>query len=1474
MNKRKKEGFVLCLALILFAITFVLALPAESVYVNPISVNQTRGDNFTINVDINTTHEVYAADITLYFNNSILNAAQINEGNFLNSDGADTYCVNSLDNSIGIINFSCSRVGDIPGISGNGTLFSVDFTALSFGLSNLSLQNIIFVDENLDEVIGISIVNGSVNITNPNNIPTLYSITITPETVKGGGNIVVSANNADDLDNDTLSVYCSTNSTPSISNNSCSASGFALPYNINCSGTALTGDTNHTIYCRLYDGKDYSEAKSNNYTDDSTPPAISIQKPENMSYAVNSLSINITSDDSQACWYNFNSAENISLINSSVTNWFSSANISFQERRNTLQIYCNDSVGNENNITLIFNVDTIKPSISIDSPLAVTYNAYSINLNWTYSDLSPLSWAGYSLNGNPNVSLLTYEQDNENSYSCSGDFNSSYPCSSAVDENWNSYAEINVASYLVEYENNIYENFTVPSGTTSANWTFKFDYLNLSSNYKSINDYFKVYYWDYNQSNWLEIFTNVENQSGSYNVSIPADGLNQSQLKIKTVLKSYWDNKEPSNLNDDIYYFYRYYEGKVIWFGIFNRIITASEGLNTLTVYANDSVGNMNSRTIEFTVNTSSSGSPAGGGGGGGGGGSSTPTYNLGNLNENEEKTAYVEAGSIILFNLTKGDRIFQHWIKLTGMTANSVNFIIYSPPLYSSLNTGEIKNYDLDESEGNDISITLNKLQGGMVNLTVKNLLIASSPAEEKPSPEKNETGGRVPTTTGQTISPLAEKSNKKIFIISLLVVLMAVISSIVLLRKKNAFPRKRRRFVFLFILAFAFMLLLIPFSSASSTITSCMELNKTGEIYYLNADILNSSVAVCMDVTAENVILDCQGNKIGGKDNLYSIGIYSNRFNTTIKNCVLTRWYDGIDFDYPIDDLGNPNPDGILKSTITNVISQNNLNYGIWLYSSLADTDVIFDNLILNDNYEGLVIAGASDNIFTNITTRNNVYGIVLSNGANNNILVNITAKNNVYGIELYGFPVENNIIRDSIIEGNDYGIYFYEADISSMLVYNNFFNNTNNVHFDSLSTVSSFWNTTKTAGINILNKSYIGGNVWLKPDETGFSQNITACNPGSDGFCSNSFTLSAGNIDYLPLHVNDTKFPLITINSPANAVYNNLTQLINITSFDVYLNSVWFSNGTYTETYNKTPIYRNFSEGLNTLTVYANDTSGNTNSTSVSFTIDTISPSVYLQAPLTNLSNQNMTVIFIYNVTDVSNIKSCSLYINDILNQTNKTEITKGANQSFMVNLTRGNYNWSVNCVDAANNIGVSTKIIFELQLICSDGTLYDSCSADQPAYCDNGILINRCDICSCGSGYLCKTDLTCESQGGGGGSSSGGCLTDWTCTGWNNCANSIQIRTCSKLDSNCYANPTSKPSESQSCTMPQTPSEENQEQGTSGENQNGITGQVIRNQKGNLNLIIPLVIFIWIGLTSLIIHFMVKTHIKNKKNFGFR
>ncbi|MGB9693666.1 MAG: hypothetical protein ACPLYF_02365, partial [Fervidobacterium sp.] len=84
-----------------------------------------------------------------------------------------------------------------------------------------------------------------------------------------------------------------------------------------------------------------------------------------------------------------------------------------------------------------------------------------------------------------------------------------------------------------------------------------------------------------------------------------------------------------------------------------------------------------------------------------------------------------------------------------------------------------------------------------------------------------------------------------------------------------------------------FFFLFLSLSIVNAQEyNISDCSELNVTEATYYLTQDIINSNVPTCMNITANNVALDCQGHTIDGVDASDTYGIYISRSASTTTN------------------------------------------------------------------------------------------------------------------------------------------------------------------------------------------------------------------------------------------------------------------------------------------------------------------------------------------------------------------------------------------------------------------------------------------------------------------------------------------------------------------------------------------------------------------------------------------------------------
>jgi len=180
------------------------------------------------------------------------------------------------------------------------------------------------------------------------------------------------------------------------------------------------------------------------------------------------------------------------------------------------------------------------------------------------------------------------------------------------------------------------------------------------------------------------------------------------------------------------------------------------------------------------------------------------------------------------------------------------------------------------------------------------------------------------------------------------------------------------------------------------------------------------------------------------------------------------------------------------------------------------------------------------------------------------------------------------------------------------------------------------------------------------------------------------------SAGNVVATSVTFTiDTAAPTMEILSPINTIYNNATQLLELTATDnIEIDTIWYNwegtNVTYTSALDIT-----FNEGLNTIYVWANDSAGNVVATSVTFTIDTAAPTVEILSPINTIYN-NATQLLELTATD--NIEIDTIWYNwEGTNVTYTTTLDITFNEG-----TNTIYVWAN---DSAGNVGV-TSITFTI------------------------------------------------------------------------------------------------------------------------------------------------------------------------------
>jgi len=290
-------------------------------------------------------------------------------------------------------------------------------------------------------------------------------------------------------------------------------------------------------------------------------------------------------------------------------------------------------------------------------------------------------------------------------------------------------------------------------------------------------------------------------------------------------------------------------------------------------------------------------------------------------------------------------------------------------------------------------------------------------------------------------------------------------------------------------------------------------------GEYHLLN-DVTNCSTD-CIVIAGSNIILEGGGHKISGTgyvppsnsnpggadprplakgirigvtqpvsnvvirnitvDN-FGLGVYANRVNGgVIEGCEFSNGFIGTIFDY--------------TTNLTIRDSQYTDNYEVGIDSEYYSQNCYFDD---------------------NRVYRNGI-GVSLHESSGHQTVSNNTITDNYYGICTW-FPVDGmkssqNTIVNNFIEGNGVGI----DGAKEYVIVNNYLNNTKNIDHVLF---PNRWNTTPTAGVNVVKGPNLGGNYWAYPNGTGFSQ-VVADND-HDGFSDAANIIAAQNTDYYPLHL----------------------------------------------------------------------------------------------------------------------------------------------------------------------------------------------------------------------------------------------------------------------------------------------------------------------------------------------------------------
>ena len=124
------------------------------------------GERFTLDVRVDPCGaEVYGAQYTLTFDPAILQVVSQTAGDFLTQDGASSIeVVNTINNTLGKLEYGETRMGVENGVTVAGTLARVTFEAVRTGSTSLTLSNVLLSDPSAQPIAGVVLNDGAVNV--------------------------------------------------------------------------------------------------------------------------------------------------------------------------------------------------------------------------------------------------------------------------------------------------------------------------------------------------------------------------------------------------------------------------------------------------------------------------------------------------------------------------------------------------------------------------------------------------------------------------------------------------------------------------------------------------------------------------------------------------------------------------------------------------------------------------------------------------------------------------------------------------------------------------------------------------------------------------------------------------------------------------------------------------------------------------------------------------------------------------------------------------------------------------------------------------------------------------------------------------------------------------------------------------------------------------------------------------------------
>jgi hypothetical protein len=134
------------------------AASSTTVSVSPSTITASVGQNFTVNVTVSNVYDLYGWQFRLNWTAGLIEVVKVTEGPFLRLGGS-TYFYWDINATAGRMVADCTLLGNVPGVSGSGTLATITFNVKGVGQSPLTLWDVVLLNS-FEQSITCQVVSG------------------------------------------------------------------------------------------------------------------------------------------------------------------------------------------------------------------------------------------------------------------------------------------------------------------------------------------------------------------------------------------------------------------------------------------------------------------------------------------------------------------------------------------------------------------------------------------------------------------------------------------------------------------------------------------------------------------------------------------------------------------------------------------------------------------------------------------------------------------------------------------------------------------------------------------------------------------------------------------------------------------------------------------------------------------------------------------------------------------------------------------------------------------------------------------------------------------------------------------------------------------------------------------------------------------------------------------------------------------